>query len=83
MPTDFLTPALPYIPYVLVSLVGIVMGLLYVLYGWKASDKDVKIQEAARVKNFLWIAAGAFIAFIADFKAIDSLIGYRRLPGAA
>jgi hypothetical protein len=72
MSTDFLTPALPYIPYVLVSLVGIVMGLLYVLYGWKASDKDVKIQEAARVKNFLWIAAGAFIAFIADFKAIDA-----------
>ena len=72
MSTDFLTPALPYIPYVLVSLVGIVMGLLYVLYGWKASDKDVKIQEAARVKNSLWIAAGAFIAFIADFKAIDA-----------
>ena len=47
------------------------MGALYVYTNWKGSDTDVKLSEAAKVKNFLWLLASASLPFIADFNAID------------
>jgi hypothetical protein len=71
MATDLLTQLRPQMPYFLVLLIGIVIGILYLHYAWKAPEKGVKMLESPKLKNLLWVLGGAFVTFAADFKAID------------
>lgn len=44
-------------------ILGIIIGGLYSLDGWRGSDKDIPLSKTRRLKNFLWVTLAAFSTF--------------------
>src|SRR5436305_1284442 len=57
--------------YAFVSVVGVVIGIVYGLDGWKGDTKDADLKDSPRVRNLIWVLGAGFVALIGDLKVLD------------